>query len=140
MKTRIGKYEIEIRNAQFMSLVTFASGQHGKKERGDYGFWAAVFKKAVGKKRKVWGRTLAHVDAGDRFRRIQKEIMVAPDKEDRKIYKNLWETMVGGKNIAYIRPCTEREIKRWMATHLSDAKHVARISVGGKLIRTRRWT
>ena len=34
--TQVGKYQVPVRRAQFITLGVASAGKHGKKERGDY--------------------------------------------------------------------------------------------------------
>lgn len=85
---------------------------------GHYAFWTAVFKKRVGKRWRVWGRAKVGLSAGDRFDRMKRECREAYiPKDDRPAYKSMWENMGRGANVKYVRPTTEKELKRWMDEH-----------------------
>ena len=131
--THIGKYRIPVRNHHFVSMVSFRAGTHGTAERGDFLFWTAVMKKRKGERqRKTFGRAWATRDPGERMRRIGLERTSARSKASREAYKRLWNGLGGGKDVAYIRPSTYGEICKWMVSHMSDAKHAFRITIGGK--------
>lgn len=127
--TKVGKFDVQVRNAHIPSLVWFDAGVHGKSfgERGMFCFWAAILKS--GKRRKIWGRALACLPAGDRFDRMKREQNTAKTAADRKVYRTFWADRMGkGGNIAYIRPCTDAEIKKWADMHMSDAKFMKRVA------------
>lgn len=135
--TNVGKINVCVKNYQYLSIVTFKAGKDGPAEAGDFAFWTAVFKKAVKlplrrtKASKLTGRARLILPVGDRFDRMKFECRKAKDKEDRKIYKAYWDDgLKHGKNIAYIRPSTYKEINNWIKTHEPDAKHIIRIKIG----------
>ena len=121
MKTNVGKYKVQVKNANFLSIVTFTSGEHGKKERGDFAFWTAILKKRVNKKWKISGRAHLLLPPGDRFDRMKREARTDKNPEDRKIYHQLFhEYMGGGSNVKHIRPATEKDIKKFRLSPLRD--------------------
>lgn len=132
--TKIGKYAVPVRFAQYPSVVDFKSGARGRFERGEYCFWTAVLNKKPIGKRGITGRARTILPPGERFCRIGKETRIAKHKEDRKAYKKLWAILGAGKNVLYVRPSVLREVKRWIKTHESDAKHIRSIRIGGKKI------
>lgn len=124
---------VPVKDAKFPSVVSFSSGAHGKSCMGDYLFWTCLFERPVKKRYKTWGRARPVLPPGDRFDRMRIEMREAKDPEDRKIYRRIYEELMGsGANIKYIRPSTYEEIRRWFLTHESDAKHAYRILIGGK--------
>ena len=127
--TQVGRYQVPVRRARFITLGVAKAGAHGKKEAGDYAFWTAVLKEArycddgVGHVRrctKLTARALAWLPAGDRFYRMSVEMRTLDSA-----YQLLWEGVLGqGSNIAYIRPATLKEVRRWSQAHLADKKHL----------------
>ncbi|HYG56212.1 MAG TPA: hypothetical protein VD965_13030 [Burkholderiales bacterium] len=115
--TRVGTYEIEVRQSNYPTLWHFSSGERGRKEAGIYAFWTAVLKPRAPRP-KVSGRALVTLPPGDRFDRIRREA--------RAIWLELLER---GRAIRYIRPATEREVQRWLASHAGDARFARRIRV-----------
>lgn len=135
-KTKIGNCVVAVKKANFPSIVSFRAGEHGKKERGDFHFWTAVFKKPIGGKKKIFGRAFAALPPGDRFDRMKIECKTAIPVEDRKIYRKYWsEYLMKGANIKYVRPSTLKEIKKWRKSHLSDEKHIFRLIINGKIVK-----
>jgi hypothetical protein len=139
--TTVGDVAVPLKNAHYASIVTFRGGAHGKKERGDFCFWTAVLKRPYNGKRKLIGRAYAFLDPGDRFDRMQYEMMIAATPEDRAAYREMWEhRLKGGNNIDYIRPSTKREIERWLKTHRADANYVERFAqIGGTGVFLTSW-
>mgnify|MGYP001577503063 FL=1 len=127
--TQVGAYQVPVKRARYLTLGTATGGAHGKKEAGDYAFWTAVLKEprycdlntgSLKRTTKVTARALAWLPAGDRFYRMSVE-MVTIDSA----YRTLWEGVLGqGRNIAYIRPATVHEVRRWAMTHLDDKKRL----------------
>lgn len=139
--TKIGKYDVPVVNAKYLSLVTFSSGEHGSREKGHFVFWSTVLKKAKhglsGKRRKVIiGRARPYLSPGNRVDRMQQELKEARTKDDRAAYRYLWESMAEkGGNIKCVRPSTLKEIQLWIDTHYeSDARFITAISVVGENI------
>lgn len=129
-ETKVGKYKVQIKNPEYPSIVTFSSGEKGRREKGHYAFWTAVVRR--GKKGRLWGRARLILSAGDRFDRMKYEMNNASDKEDRRIYRKHYVDFLGrGGNIKYIRPSTIKEICRWCDTHESDARYIINCNVGG---------
>jgi hypothetical protein len=129
VQTKVGKYSVEVRQAEFGSFVSFSSGERGRHERGDYLFWTAVLKRKIRfgrrKARKISGRAHYLLPPGDRFDRMRLELRTAKDKNARAAYKEMWLGILQeGRNIAYIRPSTAAEIMRWFKTHGSDVRYV----------------
>lgn len=141
-ETKVGYRLIKVRG-HFATILKFSSGEHGKKEMGEFAFWTAVLKKKRRSKdrkrwiRRVTGRAQVGYSAGDRFDRTRFESKTARDQETRDAYHHLWYPVMGsGKNIAYIRPSTLREVRRWLAGHTKDAPFRARsIRIGGKSVK-----
>lgn len=133
--TRVGAVEIEVRNAKFCAVVNFAAGAHGVGERGHYCFWTAVLRrKKPGMKRKfIVGRARLWLPPGDRFDRMQYEMLTAARADDRAAYRRMWEfALEEGRNIAYIRPAGPRELWLWIRTHEGDAKHIRSVFLEGR--------
>jgi hypothetical protein len=122
--THIGRHVVPVRNAKFVSIVSFAGGAHGKKERGHYLFWTAVLKGRA-KRRFITGRARVFLQAGDRFDRMKREMKnMKFSKETRDAYRGIWHSMNGGARVKYIRPASASAIAKWFASHGSDARHV----------------
>jgi hypothetical protein len=140
METKIGRNTIPGRG-NWATLVPFAAGAHGKKEAGVYAFWTAMLQQPVkldGKTRKrIFGRAKIGLSAGDRFDRMRLEMKTDRSAEDRRIYRKFWYLLLRkGANVRYVRPSTLKEVRAWMKSHQTDAKHAARrISLGGKQVR-----
>lgn len=127
--TQVGKYQVPVKRARFLTLGVARGGAHGKKEAGDYAFWTAVLKEprwcdlntgSLKKVRKMTARALAWLPAGDRFYRMAVE-MITLDTA----YRTLWEGILGqGANILYIRPATATEVHEWARTHLDDKRYL----------------
>jgi hypothetical protein len=132
---KVGKFNIPIVNWRFPTIATFKSGQHGKRERGDFFFWTAVIKNRKYPKNRIIGRAYALHNPGDRFDRMNKERLHASSKGDRKAYQKMWDVIGGGKNLKHIRPATKKEVKRWADSHKSDAKYISRLSIAGKVVK-----
>ena len=139
MLARIGSYVVPVRG-KWATLVTFWAGEHGRKDCGEYAFWTARLKHPVvrttgGRSRRVIGRALVGHSAGDRFDRMSREMRTAKSKEAREANRELWERILRkGQNVAYVRPSTLAEVRRWADSHESDVKHAtAAIRIGGQL-------
>jgi hypothetical protein len=131
---KIGKYDIPVRNANFCSIGSFSAGAHGKKEKGDYCFWTAIFRKNVDGKNALFGRSRAALPPTDRFDRMKKELVSAKSKSDRKIYKQFWMSLLKrGGNVKYVRPAKLSEVKRWLKSHKNDGKHLKKLLIAGRL-------
>jgi hypothetical protein len=133
---KVGKYQVPVVRAKFLTLVAFDGGEHGAGERGDFAFWTAVLKVPVknGKKlrRVITGRAYAYLSPGDRFDRMAKEMRSAKRADYRAAYRKFWETLIQrGDNIAYIRPATAAELRRWINAHNDDGDHIYRTLIGG---------
>lgn len=114
--TRIGKCIVPVHNHQSCHILTFSGV-----EAGPYAFWTAVFKKAVGQRTQVWGRARVGLSAGDRFDRMLREsVSRSIPSADRKAYREMWQMMSAGKNVAYVRPSTLWEVMHWLTSHESD--------------------
>lgn len=137
LTTKIGKVTVPVKT-RHATLVKFTGGAGGKHEAGDFAFWTAVLKKPIwaepkdgwprgGKKKKItkiFGRAYVSLGAGDRFDRMRAEAKELKGRPDGRIYHRMFhEFMKQGHNVAYVRPATNREVRGWMATHLSDAKY-----------------
>jgi hypothetical protein len=147
--TRVGTCDIQVRG-HFASIVTFWSGEHGKKEQGDYAFWTAVLAEPVtfeipadvGKPRRtttmrrITGRAQVGYPAGDRFDRMKREMRTANSLSVRRAYRQMWVRAVAkGKNIRFIRPATWPEIARWLKVHDKDRPHADPwMHIDGKLV------
>jgi hypothetical protein len=126
--TKVGRLQVPVRRASHPTLWYFASGEHGRKEAGVYAFWTAVISRR--KPKGLIGRALAAEPPGDRFDRIRREMRTARSKADRAAYARHWrELLARGKAIRYVRPSTEREVRKWMKGHEKDARHAKRIRV-----------
>jgi hypothetical protein len=132
--TKIGKFDIPVVNAKFATVVTFRRGRLGKVECGTYLFWTVVLKKKSNGIEKTCGRSYAYLDAGERFRRVDVERLRVKSKADRKIYQRMWDAAGAGKNIKHIRPSTQMEVRRWMASHEEDAEGLMHCYVGGQSV------
>lgn len=102
------------------TVVEFTSGEHGIRERGKYAFWTVILDKKMAGKQRLIGRARVALDPGERFRRMEREMVDCESPSDRKIYRKFWRMM---KHAKYIRPATKREVDRWMNSHASDAKY-----------------
>ena len=112
--TRIGKYHVPIVKPKFPTIGTFAGGQHGRREGGEYLFWTVVLKRKIRWcNRKRWwltARARAILCPGERFNRMRIEARAAKSSEDRQAYRDLYDRMLGrGRNIKYVRPSTPCE-------------------------------
>lgn len=124
--TRVGVFQITVRDASHPAVRYFSSGAHGRKEAGLYAFWTVVLNRKG--KNRVWGRALTSLPPGDRFDRMRKEMISAKSKKAREAYRRIWQEVIkAGKLIRYIRPSTEKEIRKWMDGHSSDAKYAKRV-------------
>lgn len=135
--TTIGKYSIPLVRAKFATIVQFAGGEHGKRERGDFCFWTIRIKRTVpgerAGKRQLIGRASVYLPPGERFCRIERE--AKNGGRAAKTYAYLWEKfMQRGRNVQYIRPSTLTEVKRWFSTHGKDMKYAYRVIIGGKVV------
>jgi hypothetical protein len=112
------------------STVHFLSGEHGKKEAGDYLFWTAYGEDRFGDW-KITGRSRISLPAPDRFTRMERERRLAKDAKDRRLYGKMYQrlTSIGG-----IRAATYREVGSWISTHESDAKFIRYpVTIRGKI-------
>lgn len=100
-----------------LAIAYFSSGQHGPKEKGFYQFWTAICLEK-GNQAGVTGRALRHLDAAERFRRIEKEKLSAKSAADRKAYARLWKRL---QSPLYIRAATPAEVGNWLVTHPHDS-------------------
>ena len=132
---KVGKYSIPVNKWRFPTVAIFMSGKHGKRERGSFAFWTSVLKNRKYPKNRIIGRAYLSLNAGDRFDRINRERKYSKSIEDRKAYQKMWEVMGAGKNIKYIRPSTEKEVKKWASSHKEDYKYVTNLIVNGKSVR-----
>ena len=129
---KIGKTNVKVVDAEFYSIVSFTSGEHGEREKGDYAFWTVVFKKKKEGRDRIIGRAHVSLPPTDRFIRLEHE-KEEGSEEDQQGYSQLWDDIEQGKNVKHIRPSTIQEINRWMFTHQSDAPYAAIALVGGEL-------
>jgi hypothetical protein len=134
---RIGKATVPLRDGNWPTLAVFRAGEHGTGEAGHYHFWTAVLMSPVKVKDRVRklviGRSQALHDPGERFERIGKEAKLYESTEDREHCRVTWlEVLESGLNVAYVRPSTLAEVRRWIATHPADARHITRLVVRGK--------
>ena len=121
--TAVGKFCIPVRQAKFVTIVQFNSGEHGKREAGDFCFWRMRYKVPIGKVKGRIGRASIFFPPGERFCRLEKEC------------KAIWiDEMKEGENIAFIRPANRAEVFRWLETHPRDAPFAYRLILGGKVI------
>ena len=144
MHTRIGRYTIPVR-CKWATLVTFWSGEHGKRDCGEYAFWTALLRRPVEVerrlRRRIFGRALVGEPVGDRFDRMQLEARSLKQRPAaRKAYRVSWERVLReGRNVKFVRPSTLKEVKRWMESHESDAEYASNIArIGGKMVHWRR--
>lgn len=110
------------------TVAHFSSGQRGPKERGIYLFWTAIFSVGRAKRSGVSGRALAGLSAGERFRRIKKEMRSAASKEDRAAYSRMWRDL---QRVVEVRPSKPAEVARWLSTHPEDATFLKRLEFIG---------
>src|SRR5258706_13429929 len=94
---KIGKRVVSL--VEGRSVAVFKSGRKGVKEKGTYYFWTAVclVKKDI---RGITGRAISNLDAGERFRRMEKESKTAGSADDKKAYRKLWKMLQG---VLYVR-------------------------------------
>lgn len=118
--TKIGKYTVPVKKHNQPSILVFKDNI--------YAFWTCVYKKKVYGKKRVWGRAQIGLSAGDRFDRMKRERRTCKVKEDRAIYNHFWvDQMKYGENVAYVRPSTWPEIKKWRDLHPDQWKFFLRI-------------
>jgi hypothetical protein len=120
---------VPLRGANYPSVVGFAAGEHGRGEGGLYHFWTAVLRRRVMLEGRMRWRVICRAQAvhppGERFSRIGNEAKTEASPDDRKHNRCLWfDVLKRGRNIAYIRPSTLAEIKRWVTPHGADARHI----------------
>lgn len=101
-------------------MAYFTSGEHGKKEAGDYFFWTAYGEDKFGDW-KTTGRATINLPPPDRFLRTKRESKTVKNVDDRRIYAALYRRLL---TIHGIRAATYREIANWISTHKSDAKYI----------------
>lgn len=102
------------------SVGVFKGGRKGAKEKGAYFFWTAVCL-SKDKTRSITARAISNLDAGERFRRMEKESKTASTANDRKAYKNLWKIL---QLVLYVRPANVGEVLNWLNTHMEDAEYL----------------
>jgi hypothetical protein len=136
---RVARTRVALRGANYPTLAIFSAGELGRVEAGHYHFWTAVFREPrtlEGKKRR---RSIARAQAvhppGERFERMRHEATTAPDPDERAHNSKLWrDVLERGRNIQWIRPSTEREVRRWCEAHESDARHITILIVRGERV------
>lgn len=129
--TSVGRVKVPLRLGSHPSLGVFVGGARGAHEKGQFFFWTAVLKQRRLGYRTVTVRTRALNPPGERFSRFGVEQRTARRAGMRAANGDIWtEVLRRGENIVYIRPATEREMRRWCATHLSDAQHLVYWCVG----------
>jgi len=138
--TRVGGHAVPVRGVH-PSIGVFVTGARGARERGIYCFWTAVLARPwlAGyhkRKRARWIRTCtvrarAMQPAGERFERMGREMKTARSVAARREYGVWWEGIFErGQQIAYIRPATFAEMRRWCAGHGADARGLHAAWVG----------
>src|SRR5882757_4882545 len=75
------------------SVAHFTSGEHGKKEKGDYYFWTAYGKDKFGDW-KTTGRATIDLPPPDRFLRTKRESKTVKNVDDRRIYAALYRRLL----------------------------------------------
>ena len=118
-KVKIGKATVPVIEGR--TEAYFSAGAWGKGESGTYLFWAAVYLKEDGTTGAVRGRAYEHLDAGERFRRIEKEMKSSKTKEDRAAYRDCWKKL---QTVICVRPATPFEVADWLVRHQSDAPYL----------------
>jgi hypothetical protein len=134
---RIGGVTVKLRDGEWPTVAVFRAGEHGTGEAGHYNFWTAVLSEAVKVGRRtrklVIGRAQALHDPGERFERIGREITAYESVEDRNHCRVTWlEVLRKGENVAYVRPSTLAEVRRWIKPHPADSKFLTRLIVRGR--------
>jgi hypothetical protein len=124
---QVGKRLIPVRPGD-PTLVLFAAGAHGRKEKGRYAFWHISGEDQWGPWA-VWGRCRATLSPGDRFHRMRLEQIRAKKPSTRRAYARMFALAQTG---AIIRPATMREVALWASTHEDDAKHIYGIRWAGR--------
>ena len=120
---RIGKKIIPV--VIGFTKAIFSAGRQGEMEKGAYNFWTAVYldRKNV---KEIYGRARTKLDAGDRFRRMEKEMKLKTNSAaGRREYGRMWALL---KNVVYVRPATWEEVCRWLLSHEDDAEYIKSIT------------
>lgn len=107
------------------SIGIFEGGRKGIQEKGTYCFWTAVCL-SKDKTRGITGRAASNLDAGERFRRMEKESKTAATASDRKAYKKLWKIL---QLVLYVRPANVSEVINWLNGHTEDAEYLRRLKL-----------
>lgn len=133
--TKVGKYDVPVREANMPTLMFFEAGEHGTGfgERGIFQFWTVVLKNS----KRTWGRSLTVLPVADRFTRMEREMKTDPSQEARKHYARIWKDLKKGAAIAYFRPTTRKELEGWLRTHQTDAQFAKWYSINGILFPVR---
>jgi len=105
------------------SIGIFDGGRKGKQEKGTYCFWTAVCL-SKDQTRGITGRSTLNFDAGERFRRMERESKTATTASDRKAYKKLWKIL---QLVLYVRPANVVEVINWLNGHMEDAEYLRRL-------------
>jgi hypothetical protein len=129
--TKVGRFDVPVRDANMPTLMFFEAGVHGKGfgERGVFQFWTVVLKNG----KRTWGRSMTVLPVADRFTRMEREMKTAPSEEARKHYAQSWKAMKRGAAIAYFRPTTRKELEGWLRSHQTDAIHAKWYCLNGTL-------
>ena len=116
---KIGKRTVPVMNGK--TVARFGGGARGIQDKGIYQFWTAICLNSRTHYHLEFGRAFTKFDAGERFRRMEKERKTALSSDARKDYRNAWKHL---KNVIYVRPSDSSEVATWLKSHDEDARYL----------------
>lgn len=128
----IGKRTIPVVMGSGPTLLYFSAGVHGKKEAGWYRFWTCHGEDEYGEWA-VIGRARTRLDPGDRFARMAPHRTRKNPPAHQRVYARMFK--LANRSALCIRPSTEREVARWVASHKKDCAFLSK----GMTIRGRKY-
>lgn len=113
----IGNRKIPLIIGNGVTELYFTAGAHGKREKGFYRFWTCHGEDEHG----PWtiiGRARRNLSPGDRFARMEWKRTAKNPLSHRRKYARMFR--MANLSAICIKPSTEREVSRWIASHRED--------------------